>query len=187
MKPINKYSYNEANQYDWPDGASAEQSTNSFFQEDPYPYNQYTPPGMIEPGSDGGGGLGSGSASGGDKLNPFVSRQRDGKEFDEFKKFRRKKRLDRLKMLMKLKKMKSKKDVFTPSPFYPSAYGYTGFEGAYDSPLEYYSGGIMDEPGAITNNPYNNSWQGNSYASANSRNARLKIRAMIFKDYIRKS
>ena len=170
-----KYSYNDANQYDSPDGASGEQSTNSFFQSDPYPYNQYTPPGMIEGGSDGGG----------DKLRPSENRQRDGNEFEEFKRFRRKKRLNRLKRLTKLKKMKRKKNVFTPAPFYSSQYGYTGFEGAMTSPLEYYSGSISEEPGAITNNPYNNSYQGGSFSGASSRNVRLKIRGMIFKDYIK--
>jgi len=171
---INKYSYNDAGQYNVPDGASGTQSTNSFFQSDPYPYNQYTPPGMIEGGADGGG----------DKLNPSANHQRDGKEFDEFSRKSRLRKLKRLLKLMKLKK-KDKQNVFTPTPFYSSQYGYTGFEGAYTSPLEYYSGGVMEEPGAITNNPYNNSYQGGSFSGASLRNERLKIRAMIFNDYMK--
>lgn len=172
---INKYSYNDADQYELPDGASAAQSTNSFFQSDPYPYNQYTPPGMID-GADGGG----------DKLNPSANRQRDGEEFDEFSRKNRLRKLKRLVRMMKLKK-KDKQNIFTPAPYYSSQYGYTGFEGAYTSPLEYYSGGVTEEPGAITNNPYNNSYQGGSFSGASSRNERLKIRAMIFKDYIIKN
>lgn len=81
-----------------------------------------------------------------------------------------------------IKKHKHKhKDIFTPHPFYQSQYGYTGFEGAYTSPLEYYSGSISEEPGAITNNPYNNTYQSSSIAS---RIERIKIRAMIFTDMI---
>lgn len=175
MKNINKYSYNEANENVWldwyPDSSSSIQQTNSFFQSDPYPFNQYFPPGMVT-----------------DRpmnLDRLENHQRDGKDFEEFKRFKRRKRLNRLRKLLKLKKMKSKKNVFTPAPFYSSEYGYTGFEGARTSPLEYYSGSIMDEPGAITNNPYNNTWQGNSYAS--SRIERIKIRSMIFNDYLIKS
>jgi hypothetical protein len=46
-----------------------------------------------------------------------------------------------------------------PGSFYPMMYGYVGLEGATSTPLEYYSGGISEEPGAITNNPYNNIYQ----------------------------
>jgi hypothetical protein len=38
-------------------------------------------------------------------------------------------------------------------------YGYTGLEGSLEYPLEYYSGSISEEPGAITGNPYNNTYQ----------------------------
>lgn len=78
------------------------------------------------------------------------------------------------------KNKKKKQIILEPHPFYQSQYGYTGFEGAYTSPLEYYSGGISEEPGAITNNPYNNTYQ-----LANDRSARIKIRAMIFGDLAR--
>lgn len=74
-----------------------------------------------------------------------------------------------------------KKDVFEPHPFYESQYGYTGFEGAYTSPLEYYSGSISEEPGSINNNPYNNPYQSSSTAS---RVERIKIRTMIFNDIL---
>lgn len=156
--------YNEANSNAWVS------ESNSFFQEDPYPYNQYTPPGMVEDDAD--------------KLNPSANRQRDGSEFDEFRAFKRKKRLRRLKSLLNMKK--KKQDVFQPTPFYSSMYGYTGFEGAMTSPLEYYSGSISEEPGAITNNPYNNSYQGGSFSGASVKNERILIRAMIFNDYISK-
>lgn len=163
---MKKFSYNEANSNSW--GTEG----NSFFQEDPYPFNQYYPPGMIDYRDE--------------HTDSMSNRQRDGKEFEEFDKFKRKKRLNKLRKLLKLKNMKRKKNVFQPTPFYSSMYGYTGFEGAMTSPLEYYSGGIMEEPGAITNNPYNNSYQGGSFSGASSRSERMKIRGMIFKDYIRK-
>jgi hypothetical protein len=100
-----------------------------------------------------------------DKLE---NRERDGNEFREFRRNNR---------LRKLKKLKKKKLKIQPTSSTP--YGYTGFEGAYTSPLEYYSGSITNDPGAITNNPYNDTYQ-----TAHSRNERLKIRAMIFKDFI---
>lgn len=156
---INKYSYNDDPVADMPD-------SNTFYQEDPDPYNQYYPPGEIKDNEDYGDQMGN--------------RQRDGNEFEEFKEFRKKRKLERIKKLLKLRK-KKKKNVFQPTPFYSSEYGYTGFEGAMTSPLEYYSGSIMDEPGAITNNPYNNTYQ-----QASDRSERIKIRGMIFKDYIRK-
>ena len=164
---INKYSYNDAN----PNGWMPE--NNSFFQEDPYPFNQYYPPGEIVDRDD---------------YNERQSNhQRDGKDFEEFNQFKRKnriKRLKRLRKLLKLKNMKKKKNVFQPHPFFSSPYGYTGFEGTTTSPLEYYSGSIMDEPGSITNNPYNDTYQGNSFANANSRSERIRLRGMIFKEYI---
>jgi len=120
----------------------------------------------------------------------FNDKQRDGKEFKEFEEFRKKrnKKLKRIKQLQKLKKLRKmkeeeipeqdKKDVFEPHPFYSSMYGYTGFEGAYTSPLEYYSGSIADEPGSQTINPYNSTWQ---LASDNS--VKIIIRSMILKDF----
>lgn len=168
MKRINyiiqKYSYNDEAPNAWmPD-------SNSFFQEDPYPFNQYYPPGEVLDRED--------------YNDRMEDHQKDGKDFEEFKRFKRKDRIKKLKKLLKLKKMK-KEDVPQPHPFYSSMYGYTGFEGAMTSPLEYYSGSIMEEPGAITNNPYNDSYQGGSFSGASSRIERIKIRAMIFRDAYR--
>jgi hypothetical protein len=156
---LKKYSYNDQVSSEWmPD-------SNSFFNEQSGPFNQYFPPGTIEDRDD---------------LNDMSeNHQKDGKDFEEFKQFKRLKRRNRLKRLMKLRKNKKKKNVFQPAPFYSSMYGYTGFEGAMTSPLEYYSGTIADNPDAITN-PYNNTYQGASLDTE-----RIKIRGMIFKDYIK--
>jgi tRNA nucleotidyltransferase/poly(A) polymerase len=167
-----KYSYNEKLEQGWegnPNGWMPE--NNPIFQEDPYPFNQYYPPGEIV-----------------DKEHYYTDRsdkQPDDDELDDIKE-RRLKRLKRIKRMQKLKEMKGKNEpILEPTPFYSSLYGYTGFEGAMTSPLEYYSGGIMDEPGAITNNPYNDTYQGNSFSIA-SKNERILIRAMILRDVIGK-
>jgi hypothetical protein len=143
---------------------------NSFFNDIPEPYSQYYPPGVVI-----------------DKdkyqIDQSATHQRDGHEFDEFRKFKRKKRLKRLKRLQRLNEMRENPTI-QPSPFYQSLYGYTGFEGAMTSPLEYYSGSILEEPGAITNNEYNNSYQGGSFSGASDRGVRLQIRAMMLKDRI---
>jgi hypothetical protein len=121
----------------------------------------------------------------------FSDTQRDGKDFKEFEEFKKKrnKKLKRIKLLQKLKKMKEedipaqdKKDVFEPHPFYSSMYGYTGFEGAYTSPLEYYDGSIADEPGSQTINPYNSTWQ-----LASDDVVKIIIRSMILEDFLIKS
>lgn len=172
---VKKHSYNEALEQGSegnPNGWMPE--NNPIFQEDPYPFNQYFPPGM--------------ALDKDDYHRVSTDYQRDGKDFD-FKELRknRLKRLRRIKRMQTLKGMKAKKKpVLQPTPFYSSMYGYTGFEGAMTSPLEYYSGGIMDEPGAITNNPYNDTYQGNSFSLASIKNERIQIRAMILKDFIRK-
>jgi hypothetical protein len=128
-----------------------------------------------------------------ENLDRFENKARDGSELSAEKdedadseEGKSKDELDDEKILKLKKKIKDKKQkkkkVFQPHPFYESAYGYTGFEGAYTSPLEYYSGGISEEPGAITNNPYNNTYQA---SLASSRAERIKIRAMIFDDVIK--
>lgn len=122
-----------------------------------YPFNEFIPTGMVQEYSR--------------DLDRYENKERDGSEFKEF---RRKKRLKRLKKIKELLDYKNK--ALSPSPFYSSLYGYTGFEGAMTSPLEYYNGTITDSPDAITN-PYNNSYQ----VAANER---IKIRAMIFDDYL---
>jgi hypothetical protein len=74
--------------------------------------------------------------------------------------------------------------VYEPHPFYESLYGYTGFEGAYDdgnSPLEWYSGSIADEPGSQVINPYNSTWQ-----LASDDSVKIVIRSMILKDFCKK-
>ena len=106
-----------------------------------------------------------------DKINDDEEESEEDKEDDE---------IEDIKEDRKEHKHK-KQDVFQPHPFYQSQYGYTGFEGAYTSPLEYYSGSIAEEPGAITNNPYNNPYQSSSTAS---RIERMTIRAMILKDIL---
>jgi hypothetical protein len=105
----------------------------------------------------------------GEYVNPDDPEGRENDEDDEF--------------MLNIEKHRhnKKKDVFEPHPFYQSLYGYTGFEGAYTSPMEYYSGSIAEEPGAITNNPYNNPYQSSATASSIER---IKIRAMIFNDML---
>ena len=101
-------------------------------------------------------------------VNPDDPEGHENNEDDEF--------------MLNIEKHRHKKDhMFQPHPFYQSLYGYTGFEGAYTSPLEYYSGSIAEEPGAITNNPYNSPYQSSAIAS---RIERIKIRAMIFNDML---
>jgi|SRR5271166_828979 len=98
-------------------------------------------------------------------------------DLEEIKEMKQK----RDKRLARIKKMKNKvKDMkkddgdvaLQPTPFYSSVYGYTGLEGTFEIPVEYYSGGITNEPGAITNNPYNSIYQ-----PASERLVRLILRA----------
>jgi hypothetical protein len=90
--------------------------------------------------------------------------QRNGKldhEFIDMKK-RRQKRFDRIRRMHKKLKDMKKEDgniAFNPTPYYSSQYGYTGLEGTFEFPLAYYSGALTNEPGAITNNPYNTIYQ----------------------------
>jgi hypothetical protein len=118
--------------------------------------------------------------------------QRDGHLFREIAEFRRK-RKDRLNKIRKMRRnLKENRDKlkemkrddgnlgFSPTPYYSSAYGYTGLEGTMEFPLEYYSGALTNEPGSITNNPYNTIYQ-----SATERAIRRKIRAIIGPDLIK--
>lgn len=160
MKYLIKNSYNETNM----DSAIPD---NLFHVQEAFPFNKYSPPGQTVEESEYG-----------DKMEDH---QKDGKDFEEFKVFERKKRRDKLKKLLKKKK---KDKPLEPAPFYSSMYGYTGFEGMYTSPLEYYGGGTSDD--GTTTNPFNNTFQSSSTAS-HSRLERLRIRGMIFNDFITKT
>jgi hypothetical protein len=112
----------------------------------------------------------------------------DGDDLKEFREFHKKQknRLNRLKKMRKMhKKLKEMKKedgsmpTLRPTPFYTSLYGYTGLEGSFDYDLEYYSGSVINEPGAITNNPYNNTYQ-----QASERNVRRILRESFFKSHI---
>lgn len=99
----------------------------------------------------------------------FVNKDKSGIGYDEH--FKPNKKHNKCKRCGKM---------IQPHPFYSSLYGYTGFEGAMSSPLEYYSGSITDEPGDTTNNPYNTVYQ-----LASGENERITIRSMILKDFIK--
>lgn len=133
---------------------------NENYNEEYYPFNEFLPTGMVQEYSR--------------DLDRYENQQRDGNEFEEYK---RKKRLEKLK---KLKKLQKKKNVILqPAPFYSTLYNTpSDFSGLNTSPLEYYDGTITDSPDAITN-PYNNTYQ-----SASDRQVRLKVRAMIFDDFL---
>jgi hypothetical protein len=141
-------------------------SGNDNYGEEYYPYNEFIPTGMVQ--------------EYGINLDRYENKQRDGKDFDEFKQFKRKNRIKKLRKLLKSRK-KSKHTTLQPTQFYESLYGTpSDFTGLNSSPLEYYSGTITDSPDSLLN-PYQNSYQ-----SACDRNIRIKIRAMIFADHIRK-
>ena len=85
-----------------------------------------------------------------------------------------------MRKLLKSRK-KSKHTTLQPTQFYESLYGTpSDFTGLNSSPLEYYSGTITDSPDSLLNQYQN------SYQSACDRKIRIKIRAMIFADHIRK-
>ena len=114
------------------------------------------------------------------KIDNYENIARDGKELsndeDDDKNDEELKKIEK----RRKKRKKKKQKVFEPHPFYSSLYGYTGFEGAYTSPLEYYSGSIADEPGSQTINPYNSTYQ-----IANDNSVKIIIRSMILKDYVK--
>lgn len=124
-----------------------------------------------------------------DNMNRYENKSRDGsepsveKDKEQDEESQDDKDEDEIESIEKRRKKhkKNKQQALEVHPFYQSLYGYTGFEGAYTSPLEYYSGSIADEPGAQTINPYMNTYQ---YASDNS--IKIKIRAMILKDFRKK-
>lgn len=105
--------------------------------------------------------------------------QKDGEDFEEFKLFNRKNRIKKLKELLnKKEKTKDigKEPILEPAPFYNSMYGggIQGFEGLNATPMEFYSGSVIDE-GQSVQNP----WE-NTYQSASVRE-RIKKRAVFFK------
>jgi len=143
---------------------------NENYGEEYYPFNEFIPTGMVQEYAR--------------DLDRYENHQRDGNEFEEFEEFSKNKRLDRIKKLRYMLKNK-KKDVFEPHPFYSSLYGTPAdLTGLYTSPLEYYDGTIIDGPDNLVN-PYDNTYQGNSFASQDLRRERLKIRAAIFEKHLR--
>lgn len=108
-----------------------------------------------------------------DNMNNSENKERDGSNLSAKKDKEEDDEIDNI------KKRKNKKDIFEPHPPYDSAYGRIGIDGLTTDLLDYYSGSISEEPGAITNNVYNTVYQ-----SASARDIRLKIRAMIYEDYI---
>jgi hypothetical protein len=127
-------------------------SGNETYMDQYYPFNEYYLPGKPtnEKPLD---------------LDKFENQNREGEDFEEFdakkkddewEKFKRKVK----KIKRKLKKEKPKDVALSPHPFYSSMYGASGIEGPLSgSGLEYYGGGLSEEPGAITNNPYNTVYQ----------------------------
>lgn len=112
-----------------------------------------------------------------DNMNNSENKERDGSNLS-VKKDKEKDEDDE--EIKNIKKRKPKKDIFEAHAPYESAYGRISIDGLTTDLLDYYSGSISDEPGAITNNVYNTIYQ-----SASSRDVRLKIRAMIYKDCIK--
>jgi hypothetical protein len=105
--------------------------------------------------------------------------QRDGEDFEEFKSFSKKDRVKKLKELLKKKEKTNdivKEPILEPTPFYNSMYGggMQGFEGLNATPLEFYSGSVIDE-GQSVQNPWENTYQSASVCE------RIKKRAVFFK------
>jgi hypothetical protein len=108
----------------------------------------------------------------------------DNKEFYAIQK-RRKRIIERLKKMRAMhKKLEDMRKMdgnaaFQPTPSYTSPYGATGTEGTLTYPsVEYYSGSVLNDPGAITNNPYNTTYQ-----QAAERTVRLQLRASFFRSH----
>ena len=132
-----------------------------------------------------------------DLYNDRVDSPDEDKEIKNIKRRQRK----RLMILNKLKSMKKEdreqfleqlrntKDnpTLSPTSWFDNLYGWTflGNEGLYSSPLEWYSGSIVDEPGAQTQNPFANTYQSSAVGSS-SNSEKIQIRAMIFEDFRKK-
>lgn len=140
---------------------------NNYFQQESFPFDEFHPPGDTQ-----------NREAGEERLEDH---QRDGKEFKEFDQFKRKKRISKLRKLLKEMKNDGNNPPMQPTPFYSSVYGYSGFEGAMTDPLEYYSGSISEEPGAITNNPYNTIYQSAANNTVYSREQQFKDTMALYK------
>ena len=142
---------------------------NPNFQEQVFPYNDFTPMGMADPKLD----LGEDRANtnpDGTKISP-INKNKTLKRLMLLKKLKKKKEEQELKKLEETGDNPDAGDeiigdagMLEPHDFYSHMYGaQQGIEGLNSVPLEFYSGSIMDESGAITNNPYNNIYQSASF------------------------
>ena len=173
---MNRKAYNELYQSVWEVNPDQWEESPYYHRggDEGYPWSDYALPGFGRPGVE--------TLS---DLDRRENRQADGKEFDEVKSDeRRGKRLNRLQELKKALKDKKNK-IPNPHNFYSSEYGsFTGIDGLYSYPDEYYSGTIADSD-TTTGGGFSmiNPWQ-DIYQSASDNSERIKIRAFFLSPFM---
>lgn len=171
---MNRKAYNELYQSVW-EASPSQWEASPYFHgggDEGYPYNKWSLPGVGLPG-----------VEMPQELDKWENREPDGEEFDEVKEFdeRKKKRIKRLQQLRQIMKEKRHNPALTPQSYYASQYGsMIGVEGLNSFPMDY-TGTIVDE-----DNWFVNPWQ-NIYQSASDTSERIKLRALLLNNFVRKA